>query len=196
MTNKTRRPRPEQSRSGATQKSSTFSIARDQIGALFERLVDADRETENDIILGLARLERADNAARIAAAQRLAHTVRLGESLWPPDIRRHVQEIDSYLASDLPQDMKTVWRTHRQRLVGMLYRQRPRQQREDLPDILALASQHTELRRRGRQWWGLCPKHEERSPSFSVNPEKQAWYCWHDHVGGGPAQFLDFVGAA
>jgi len=43
--------------------------------------------------------------------------------------------------------------------------------------VLALAERFTKLRRSGRQWVGCCPLHQEDTPSFYVNEEKQVWSC-------------------
>lgn len=45
-------------------------------------------------------------------------------------------------------------------------------------DIADLVRDHVELKQKGNRYWGLCPFHVERTPSFSVNPEKQAFYCF------------------
>lgn len=59
-------------------------------------------------------------------------------------------------------------------------------------DIVALISEYTELKRHGRQYRGRCPFHEEKTPSFYVNPDKQAWYCWGAcHTGGNAIAFLE-----
>ena len=48
-------------------------------------------------------------------------------------------------------------------------------QRLDLVDIV---SDHIDLKRKGKRYWGLCPFHAEKTPSFSVSPEKQMFYCF------------------
>src|SRR5438874_493423 len=45
-------------------------------------------------------------------------------------------------------------------------------------DIVEIISGHTELRRRGARWTGLCPFHDERTPSFSVDPTANLYYCF------------------
>ena len=45
-------------------------------------------------------------------------------------------------------------------------------------DIVELVAARTGLRRRGARVDGRCPFHEERSPSFSVNPGKKLYYCF------------------
>src|SRR5579872_3080257 len=57
-------------------------------------------------------------------------------------------------------------------------------------DIVALISEYVTLRRHGREYQGLCPFHAERTPSFSVNPEKGFWYCHGCHEGGDKVSFL------
>jgi len=68
-------------------------------------------------------------------------------------------------------------------------------------DIVALVSEHVALKRVGRRFAGLCPFHAEKSPSFSVNPEMGAYYCFGCQKSGDAITFireveqLDFVGA-
>jgi len=59
-------------------------------------------------------------------------------------------------------------------------------------DIVEIISPHVALRRRsgGRQLTGLCPFHQERTPSFSVDPEKGLWHCFGCKAGG---DIFDFV---
>ncbi len=67
--------------------------------------------------------------------------------------------------------------------------------------MVELVSQRTDLRRAGGQWSGLCPFHEERSPSFSVNAESKVYYCFGCQEKGDAIRFieqtegLDFPGA-
>jgi hypothetical protein len=47
------------------------------------------------------------------------------------------------------------------------------------PDILTILEREgIELRKRGRSWWSSCPFHEEKTPSFSVNPDWQRFCCF------------------
>ncbi len=45
-------------------------------------------------------------------------------------------------------------------------------------DFIAIASEHIALKRVGRQYQGLCPFHSEKSPSFSINPDKGVYFCY------------------
>jgi hypothetical protein len=45
-------------------------------------------------------------------------------------------------------------------------------------DMVEVVSGHTELRRRGTRYLGLCPFHDERTPSFSVDPVEKLYYCF------------------
>ena len=51
-------------------------------------------------------------------------------------------------------------------------------------DIVALVGETVELRRRGRDWWGCCPFHHEKSPSFHVIPATGVWKCFGCGKGG------------
>jgi DNA primase len=50
--------------------------------------------------------------------------------------------------------------------------------------IVEIASQYTTLKRRGRKWVGLCPFHTEKTPSFTIDEEKQLYHCFGCGVGG------------
>ena len=47
-----------------------------------------------------------------------------------------------------------------------------------------------ELKRKGREYWGLCCLHNEKTPSFAVNPEKNVWHCYSGCGGGSPVDFV------
>ena len=57
-------------------------------------------------------------------------------------------------------------------------------------DIVDIISQYVHLRRSGRNFFGLCPFHNEKSPSFSVSPDKQIFHCFGCGVGGNVFTFL------
>jgi DNA primase len=57
-------------------------------------------------------------------------------------------------------------------------------------DMVELVSQKTDLRRSGTRWSGLCPFHDERTPSFSVNPEEKLYYCFGCGEGGDVFKFV------
>lgn len=54
----------------------------------------------------------------------------------------------------------------------------------DAVDIVAIASDHTRLRKAGRRYQGLCPVHKEKTPSFSVDPVQGLFYCFGCGAGG------------
>lgn len=60
----------------------------------------------------------------------------------------------------------------------------------DSTDIVELVSEYVSLEKRGQNYVGLCPFHNEKTPSFSVNPEKKIAHCFSCKGGGGPIQFL------
>ena len=64
-------------------------------------------------------------------------------------------------------------------------------QRTDLVDII---SGHIELKKRGKEYLGLCPFHDEKSPSFSVSPTKKLAYCFGCSWGGNAIKFLMELG--
>ncbi len=61
-------------------------------------------------------------------------------------------------------------------------------------DIHEIVSDHVSLKKQGRDFVGLCPFHEEKSPSFSVSPSKQMFYCFGCGKGGNAISFLKEIG--
>ncbi|SVA92988.1 uncharacterized protein METZ01_LOCUS145842, partial [marine metagenome] len=57
-------------------------------------------------------------------------------------------------------------------------------------DIIEVVSGYVQLKKRGRNFFGLCPFHGEKTPSFSVNPERQIYKCFGCDVGGGVINFI------
>ena len=60
-------------------------------------------------------------------------------------------------------------------------------------DIVDVISQYVHLKRSGRNFFGLCPFHNEKSPSFSVSPDKQIFHCFGCGVGGNVFTFLSRI---
>lgn len=57
-------------------------------------------------------------------------------------------------------------------------------------DIVEIVSGYLPLKRKGRNWWGKCPFHNEKTPSFSVSPDKQIFHCFGCHKGGNVFSFV------
>ena len=68
-------------------------------------------------------------------------------------------------------------------------------------DIVEVIQSYVQIKQRGRNFFGICPFHNEKTPSFSVNPEKQIYKCFGCGKGGGTINFimdvekLDFLDA-
>ncbi|MFQ6616339.1 MAG: DNA primase [Fidelibacterota bacterium] len=69
-------------------------------------------------------------------------------------------------------------------------RQETIDQIRDTADILDVVSDYVDLRKRGRNFFGLCPFHPETTPSFSVAPDKQIFHCFGCGTGGNVITFL------
>ena len=57
-------------------------------------------------------------------------------------------------------------------------------------DIVDVVSSYVELKRKGANYFGLCPFHSEKTPSFSVAPDKQMYHCFGCKKGGGVFNFI------
>jgi DNA primase len=57
-------------------------------------------------------------------------------------------------------------------------------------DIVSLIGEYVTLKKAGRNYLGLCPFHREKTPSFTVSPEKQMFYCFGCSEGGNGVSFL------
>lgn len=64
------------------------------------------------------------------------------------------------------------------------------QELEEKNPIEDVVGQYVSLTRRGSNLFGLCPFHNEKTPSFSVAPEKGIFYCFGCHKGGGAVNFI------
>ena len=60
-------------------------------------------------------------------------------------------------------------------------------------DIVELVSPHVALRKRGSRLVGLCPFHEERTPSFTLDPETGLWHCFGCKAGGDVFRFVEMI---
>jgi DNA primase len=60
----------------------------------------------------------------------------------------------------------------------------------DANDIVSVVSQHTALKKSGPRYTGLCPFHHEKTPSFTVTPDKQLYYCFGCQRGGNVISFV------
>ncbi len=57
-------------------------------------------------------------------------------------------------------------------------------------DIVRLVKEYVPLRTKSGRLWGCCPFHHEKTPSFTVNPDRGIFYCFGCHEGGNAAKFL------
>ncbi len=57
-------------------------------------------------------------------------------------------------------------------------------------NIVELINEYVRLTKKGSRYWGLCPFHSEKTPSFCVTPDKQVFYCFGCHKGGSAYTFI------
>ena len=60
-------------------------------------------------------------------------------------------------------------------------------------DLVKVVQEHVRLSRRNKDLWGLCPFHQEDSPSFKVNPQMQSWYCFGCERSGDVFTFVELI---
>ena len=60
-------------------------------------------------------------------------------------------------------------------------------------DIVDVISSYVTLKRSGRNFFGLCPFHKEKSPSFAVSPDKQIFHCFGCGAGGSVIHFVSKI---
>jgi len=62
---------------------------------------------------------------------------------------------------------------------------------KDAADVVEIVSAYTDLQQRGQDYWGNCPFHDERTPSFKVNPRDKLYYCFGCEASGDVFRFVE-----
>ena len=57
-------------------------------------------------------------------------------------------------------------------------------------DLVSIAAERMTLRQKGRDFWGCCPFHGEKTPSFKIDPNTQLWHCFGCSQGGDVFSFV------
>ncbi len=60
-------------------------------------------------------------------------------------------------------------------------------------DIVDLISEYVPLTKKGQYYWGVCPFHNDKNPSMSVDPKRQTYNCWSCHNSGNVFNFLEQI---
>ena len=64
------------------------------------------------------------------------------------------------------------------------------QEVKDKADIVDVISEHIVLKKKGKEFVGICPFHDDSKPSMTVSPSKQFYYCFSCGAGGNSIKFL------
>jgi DNA primase len=64
------------------------------------------------------------------------------------------------------------------------------QEVNDRLDAVAVVGEYVRLEKRSGRYWGCCPFHQEKTPSFTVDPERKMYYCFGCHQGGNIIKFI------
>lgn len=60
-------------------------------------------------------------------------------------------------------------------------------------DIVELISEYVPLSKKGQYYWGICPFHNDKNPSMSVDPKRQTYTCWSCHNSGNVFNFIENI---
>ena len=63
----------------------------------------------------------------------------------------------------------------------------------DRADIYTVVNEHVGLKRSGSSWKGLCPFHDEKTPSFNIRPQLGHWHCFGCGEGGDVISFVQKI---
>ena len=77
--------------------------------------------------------------------------------------------------------------------MGPSIHQRTIQEVKDKADIVEVISEHIVLKKKGKEFVGICPFHDDSKPSMTVSPAKQFYYCFSCGAGGNSIKFLRAV---
>ncbi len=75
-------------------------------------------------------------------------------------------------------------------MINTRFNQRTIESVKERSDIVDVVGEHVVLKRRGKEFIGICPFHEDNKPSMTVSPQKQFYYCFSCGAGGNSIKFL------
>lgn len=118
------------------------------------------------------------------------HAIMADEDELPNWVCRWVE-----LRSNVAQE-ELAWRRRAERRGGPVitrgnYRERVEQLRQHTSIVESILVSGVHIEKRGKEWMGLCPFHEDRSPSLSVNEESRVWHCFGCGEGGDVFRFME-----